>query len=89
MVKRLLYLSRMDKKEYEKAYIDLSDLIQWLVDKYSVMAEKNRLDIQVNLEEGILIMASEELINSLFTNLVTKIVSIVFRKIRTQPFSSR
>ena len=74
MVNRLLYLSRMDKKEYEEIHIDLSDLFQRLIDKYSVMAENNHLNIRAELEEGIFITASEELIISMFTNLVTNAI---------------
>src|SRR5699024_3099550 len=55
MVNRLLYLSRIDKEEYEETYINLSELIRRLVDKYSVMAEKNHLNIRADLEEGICI----------------------------------
>lgn len=74
MVNRLLYLSRIDKEEYEETYINLSELIRRLVDKYSVMAEKNHLNIRADLEEGICITASEELIISMFTNLVTNAI---------------
>lgn len=74
MVNRLLYLSRMDKKAYEKTEINLSEYLGHLVDKYSVMAEKNNLEICPVFEKNILIIASEELVTSLFTNLITNAI---------------
>lgn len=74
MVNRLLYISRMDKKEYEKTRINLSECLEEILDKYSVMAEKNQLKLNYSLEKDIFIMASRELINSLFSNLLTNAI---------------
>lgn len=74
MTDRLLYLSRINKKEYRKTRFNLSACCRQLADQYSMMAEKNHQRICVCSEKDLMITASEELVRSLLTNLITNAV---------------
>lgn len=74
MVNRLLYLSRINKTDYEETEIKLSEYLEQMIDKYSAMTEKNHLKILPLLEPEISIVAPEELIASLFANLITNAI---------------
>lgn len=74
MVNRLLYLSRIEKKDYEKTEIKLDEMLEKLMKKYSVLAEKNQRDIHLALEKECWISGSEDMVTSLFTNLLTNAI---------------
>lgn len=74
MVNRLLYLSKIEKKQYETAQIDLSDLIQRLINQYSILAAENQMEIHSSLEGDVILFGVEELLHSLFLNLITNAV---------------
>lgn len=71
MVNRLLYISGLEKKEYEKTSINLTELFEGIVNKYSIMAEENHQEIHAELERDITVTASEELITTVLINLIT------------------
>lgn len=74
MVNRLLYLSRIEKKDHEKTEIKLDEMLERLMKKYSVLAEKNQRDIHLALEKECWISGSEDMVTSLFTNLLTNAI---------------
>lgn len=74
MADRLLYLSRIEKKQHHMTQINLSDMIQQLVSKYSILAKENQTEIHSALEKGVVLYGSEELLQSLFSNLITNAV---------------
>lgn len=71
MVNRLLYISGLEKKEYKKTSINLTELFEGVVNKYSIMAEENHQEIHAELERDITVTASEELITTVLINLIT------------------
>lgn len=74
MVNHLLYIAQMDKKSYEMTQINLSDLLQNIVNKYSLFAEENNVIIHSHIEPDICLSGVEELIKSLFFNLISNAV---------------
>lgn len=74
MIDRLLYLSRIEKKQYHFSEVDLSHMIQNLIHKYSILAEESQMEIHSSIEKEIAVSGVPELLESLFLNLITNSV---------------
>lgn len=74
MVNRLLYLSKIEKNQYNMSQINLSDMVRKLINKYSVLAEENEMVIHSSIENDLILIGSEDLLQSLFLNLITNAV---------------
>lgn len=74
MINRLLYLSRIEKKQYDTSPIDLSKMVSQTINKYSILAKEHEIKIHLSLEPGIIISGSQELLESILLNLTTNAV---------------
>lgn len=71
MVNKLLYVSRIDKREVENCLLNITELLEALTEGYAVLAKENNIKINVCLEEPAVIMGNREMLESLFANLIT------------------
>lgn len=74
MVNRLFYLSRIEKDQFDPSEVDLSNLLNDLVSKYHVLAEEKRMEIHLESDDGLSILGNEELLQSMFLNLITNAI---------------
>lgn len=74
MVNRLLYLSQLEKKQYDIKQVDLSGMIRQLSNRYSILASENQMEIHSSIEKDITLYGVEELLRSLFSNLIINAV---------------
>lgn len=74
MVNQLLYLSRIEKNKTDFTQVDLSVLLQKLVNKYNILAKERGIEFHTEIENVISIAGNEELLQSLFSNLLTNAV---------------
>lgn len=83
MVNRLLYLSRIEKQAALQTNVNLSELLQNMIDKYRPLAAERQIDFQLKIEKGICVLGNEELFQSLFLNLVTNSIKYASGKVIT------
>lgn len=74
MVNQLLYLSRIEKKQNDSGPVNLSILLQDLIDKYMILAKERKMELRAEIEKDICIVGNEDLLQSLFSNLITNAV---------------
>lgn len=74
MVNRLLYLSRIEKNGTDSTQVDLSNLLYNLINQYMVLAKERQIEFQSEIEKSIYTMGNEELLQSLFLNLITNAI---------------
>lgn len=74
MTDKLLYVSRIAKKDLEFNKLNLTGLLQKLVDKYTILAQENGGTLSSHIENTLPIISSEEMMHSLLTNLITNAV---------------
>lgn len=74
MVNQLLYLSRIEKNKTDSTQVDLSVLLQNLVNKYEVLAKERNIAFDAEIDNNISLTGNEELLQSLFSNLITNAV---------------
>ena len=74
MVDRLLYVSRIHKEESELKKIDISKLLQSLIEEYAPLGKAEGVLFSVSLEENLMVVSSEEMLSSLLMNLITNAV---------------
>lgn len=74
MVNQLLYLSRIEKNKTDSTQVDLSVLLQNLVNKYKILATERNIVVDTEIKKNISITGNEELLQSLFSNLITNAV---------------
>lgn len=74
MVEKLLYVSRIGKKAIEYETVDLSSMLETLIDECTFLAKESKICFSARMEGSILIESSEEMIRSLFANLITNAV---------------
>lgn len=71
---RLLYLSRIEQEEVARTTVDLTALVQKLIQDYQPLATSSQRVFAVALEAGLKIKSSEALLTSLLMNLITNSV---------------
>lgn len=74
MVNRLLYLSRIEKNKADLTQVNISELLCNLINKYSVLANERQMEFCSKVESDIFISGNEELLQSLFLNLITNAI---------------
>lgn len=74
MVNQLLYLSRIEKKQNDSGPVNLSILLQDLINKYMILAKERKMELRAEIEKDICIVGNEDLLQSLFSNLITNAV---------------
>ena len=74
MVNRLLYLSKIEESKNEVTLINVSDMVKMLIEKYSIFTKENNVEIHSSIEKGIMLTGTDELLQSLFLNLITNAV---------------
>lgn len=74
MVNQLLYLSRIEKNKTDSTQVDLSALLQNLLNKYGILAKEREIKFCAETGNNINITGNEELLQSLFSNLITNAV---------------
>lgn len=74
MVNRLLYISRIEKSQSDFIQVNLSVLLQNLVNKYMVLAKEREIEFHSEIENHVCIIGNEELLHSLFLNLITNAI---------------
>lgn len=74
MVNRLLYLSRIEKSKQDVTSINISEMVKLLIEKYAILAKENNIEIHPSIEKGLMLTGTEELLQSLFLNLITNAV---------------
>lgn len=81
MVNQLLYLSRIEKKQNDSGPVNLSILLQDLIDKYMILAKERKMELRAEIEKDICIVGNEDLLQSLFSNLITNAVKYASREV--------
>lgn len=74
MINRLLYLSGIEKNQSKLNKVDLSELLSGLISKYTILAEERQTEIHSKVEDNVIISGNEELLQSLFLNLITNAI---------------
>lgn len=72
MVKEMVFISRLDSKEYKSAkeQISVRELIREIIATYSTRLEEKRIEVNVNCGTDFLIYGDKGLIEKAFSNLV-------------------
>lgn len=74
MVNQLLYLSRIERNQSNSIQVNLSVLLQNLISRYMILAKEREITFHSEIENGICIAGNEELLQSLFLNLITNAI---------------
>lgn len=80
-VNHLLYLSRIEKNQTDSTQVDLSALLQNLVNKYKILAKERNTGFHAEIDNNISITGDAELLQSLFSNLITNAVKYSTRQV--------
>lgn len=74
MVNQLLFTSRISKKDYGKHHINISRILENCIKEYEPLTFQNHRIISCDIENPLQITGSDQLINSLFSNLITNAI---------------
>lgn len=75
MVEQLLYASRIEKKNLEREQLNLTLLLENLIEEYTVLAQKHDMQIFSHLQSPIFLHSSTELLSSLIRNLLSNAIA--------------
>lgn len=71
IIEKLLHLSRIEQKEHPYEELLLDRILIQCIEEQKVLFEQRNLQIQKNIQEGLTFNASRELLNELFSNLLS------------------
>ena len=72
LVKNLVYVAKIEERrdDYECATVDLSEICQKVIDNFISLAESEQKVLSANMDKGVFIIGSEELLSTMFSMLI-------------------
>ncbi len=74
MVERLLFVSKIKNETLFLETVELSTLLEKIVEDYQILSKKNNIEFVIFIEEKMTISSNEEWLKSIFQNLISNAV---------------